>query len=72
MHTVFLVESKQLEEKITEEVQDTDHQVGSEAKSAGVAPKMEGRVCFWPFRGTATTAFLPPSYCPVLAAVGGL
>nr|XP_048274529.1 protein OS-9 isoform X2 [Myodes glareolus] len=34
-------ESKQLEEKITEEVQDTDHQVGSETKSAGVAPKME-------------------------------
>ncbi|XP_005358017.1 protein OS-9 isoform X1 [Microtus ochrogaster] len=34
-------ESKQLEEKITEEVQDTDHQVWSEAKSAGVAPKKE-------------------------------
>ncbi|CAO2582105.1 Protein OS-9 [Lemmus lemmus] len=34
-------ESKQLEEKITEEVQDTDHQVWSETKSAGVAPKKE-------------------------------
>lgn len=34
-------ESKQLEEKITEEVQDTDHQVWSEDKSAGVSPKKE-------------------------------
>ncbi|XP_036025655.1 protein OS-9 isoform X4 [Onychomys torridus] len=34
-------ESKQREEKITDEVQDTSHQVWSETKSAGVPPKKE-------------------------------
>ncbi|KAL6086345.1 hypothetical protein STEG23_000143 [Scotinomys teguina] len=34
-------ESKQREEKITDGVQDTDHQVWSETKSAGVPPKKE-------------------------------
>nr|XP_006973373.1 protein OS-9 isoform X2 [Peromyscus maniculatus bairdii] len=34
-------ESKQREEKMTDEAQDTDHQVWSETKSAGVPPKKE-------------------------------
>lgn len=41
MCTGFLVESKQHEEKVTEEVQDTDHQVWSGSKAAGAPPKKE-------------------------------
>lgn len=39
--TGFLVESKQHEEEVTEEVQDTDHQVWSRSKAAGAPPKKE-------------------------------
>lgn len=46
--TVFLVESKQHEEKTTEEVQDTDRQVWSGSKAAGAPPKKEGGVRPWP------------------------
>lgn len=39
--TIFLVESKQREEKITEEAQDTDRHVWSGDKAAGAPPKKE-------------------------------